>query len=224
MLLKKEIYKEEIEKYYKSNCINFGDSILYEMCEKNPKHDSKDIIIGKIWLIGRSYAAAIERRKSADAAESSEDFYDTIVANKIYEIHNDLDARIAELNKYDCINEVNLRLILETHGFLTRAYKDITNMNKRSLTSKYLHFHAPKMFYIYDSQANEAARKLINKNELLLSKYYEPSSVELIDYEYADFATRLFGLQEYIFNEYQLKLTPRQIDTFLLEKRKSEFI
>jgi len=222
--LKKEIFKEQIEKYCYSDCINFGDKILYEMCKNNPKHESKDIIIGKIWLIGRSYAAAIERRKPSENENPNDDFYDTVVANKIYEIHKGLDDRIAELNKFDDINEDNLRSVLETHGFLTRAYKDITNMNKRSLASKYLHFHVPKMFYIYDSQAIDATRKLVNKNELLLSKFSESFSVESIDYEYADFVTRLFWLQEYIFNEYQIKLTPRQTDTFLLEKRKAEFI
>ena len=44
----------------------FGNSILYQMCKDNPKHDQADVVVGKIWLIGRSYAAAIERRKNAD--------------------------------------------------------------------------------------------------------------------------------------------------------------
>ena len=43
----------------------FGNGILYKMCEEFPKHDDSDVITGKLLLIGRSYAAAIERRKNA---------------------------------------------------------------------------------------------------------------------------------------------------------------
>lgn len=42
---------------------SFGNQILYDMCLKNPSHTNENVIIGKIWLIGRSYAAAIERIK-----------------------------------------------------------------------------------------------------------------------------------------------------------------
>ena len=45
---------------------DFGNGILYEMCKEYPKHEKEDVIVGKIWLIGRSYAAAIERRKNKD--------------------------------------------------------------------------------------------------------------------------------------------------------------
>ena len=44
----------------------FGNRILYKMCEEYPLHNDADVLCGKILLIGRSYAAAIERRKNAD--------------------------------------------------------------------------------------------------------------------------------------------------------------
>ena len=40
----------------------YGNKILYDMCATKPRHDDIDIIVGKIWLIGRSYSAAIERK------------------------------------------------------------------------------------------------------------------------------------------------------------------
>jgi len=45
----------------------FGNDILYKLCQDFPKHDTSSQIVGKIWLIGRSYAAAIERRKTGVA-------------------------------------------------------------------------------------------------------------------------------------------------------------
>ncbi|AJH77677.1 hypothetical protein [Heyndrickxia coagulans] len=64
MLIKKEITIQDIQKCIAGNGWSFGNEILYEMCRKNPDHNKADVIVGKIWLIGRSYAAAIENRKT----------------------------------------------------------------------------------------------------------------------------------------------------------------
>jgi len=40
-----------------------GKDALYEMCRKHPRHNREDEVISKIWLIGRSHSAAIERRR-----------------------------------------------------------------------------------------------------------------------------------------------------------------
>jgi hypothetical protein len=42
---------------------DIGNQVLYAMCAANRGHTRDDIIIGKVWLIGRTYAAAIERRR-----------------------------------------------------------------------------------------------------------------------------------------------------------------
>jgi len=38
-----------------------ANGILYGLCRKYPGHTDDAIIVAKLWLIGRSYAAAIER-------------------------------------------------------------------------------------------------------------------------------------------------------------------
>lgn len=43
--------------------IGYGDSVLYRMCKETPEHTNPDIISGKMWLIGRAYAASPERRQ-----------------------------------------------------------------------------------------------------------------------------------------------------------------
>ncbi len=43
-----------------------GNGILYDMCKKYPRHNNESEIIAKIWIIGRSYAASIERNRNRD--------------------------------------------------------------------------------------------------------------------------------------------------------------
>lgn len=75
-VIDKDINKR-IENYFKLNKANelwqFGNNILYKMCQSNFEHTKQEIIAGKLWIIGRSYAAALERRKKYNNI-SSEDF------------------------------------------------------------------------------------------------------------------------------------------------------
>lgn len=68
----------------------------------------------------------------------------------------ELDERIEHLKKYDSPNEMNLEEVSSTHKWLTNIFCEITDLEKRSLASKYLHFHYPHLFYIYDSRSNKA--------------------------------------------------------------------
>ena len=51
-----------------------GNDVLYKLCAMHPRHTEDAVIIGKFWLIGRSYAAAIERRRMSAGREVSEDY------------------------------------------------------------------------------------------------------------------------------------------------------
>ncbi|MBB6698663.1 hypothetical protein [Clostridium algidicarnis] len=74
MLIRKGIKIQDIQKCIAGNGWSFGNEILYEMCGKNRKHKNADVVVGKVWLIGRSYAASIERRKNASEIDSGDDF------------------------------------------------------------------------------------------------------------------------------------------------------
>ncbi|MFC1785893.1 hypothetical protein ACFLZA_00835, partial [Candidatus Neomarinimicrobiota bacterium] len=65
--------KENIDNAIQSNEWDFGNEVLYELCKKNFEHKEDDKIIAKVWLIGRAYAAAIERRKNK--TDINDDFY-----------------------------------------------------------------------------------------------------------------------------------------------------
>ena len=205
-------YKEYLKQ--KNSRWEFGNSILYQMCEDNPLHNDADVVIGKIWLIGRSYAAAIERRKNADDYQG-DDFYYDAVAPKMLEIGKELDSRIESLKNNtgiiaDCVPE-----ILSTHKYLMDAFMDLTGLEKRSLASKYLHFHCSEKFFIYDSRARAAIGKIVkrpNKKILL--------GIDDHDAEYGDFVCRMLELQEYLYEKLGTYEKPRAIDSFLLSEVK----
>jgi hypothetical protein len=211
LLIKKKILVQDIQKCIAGNGWSFGNEILYDMCRNNPNHNSAEIIVGKLWIIGRAYAAAIERRKNVNETDLGDDFYFDVVAPKMIEIGSELDMRINQLKRFDFITKENLKEIVDTHLFLTNVFSDITGLNKRSLASKYLHFHAPNMFYIYDSRAIQGAKGYIMPNKDLRT-WLAPFG----DKEYIELAIRLFTFQEYVTDQYGLSVTPRVIDSFLL--------
>ena len=212
MLIKKPITIQDIQKCIAGNGWSFGNEILYEMCRKYPEHNKADIIVGKVWLIGRSYAAAIERRKNVNADNSGDDFYFNVVAPKMLEVGEELDERINGLKKYNVITIDNLKEILDTHLFLTNIFADISGHRNRSLASKYLHFHVPNMFYIFDSRAIQAAKSYVIPNKQL-----RDTLAPFGDKEYIDLVIRLFTFQNYVKNQYGITMTPRVIDSFLLK-------
>jgi hypothetical protein len=202
---------EKIKKVQGQNLWSFGNQTLYEMCEKAPLHINKEEIVGKIWLIGRSYAAAIER--GALSNYKGDSFYRYDVAEKVKVVGAELDRRIATLKGEPKVTKELLKEVIETHNFLTGAFCTITGKENRSLASKYLHFHVPNVFYIYDSIACREVTKLRTLDRELkqyLLKYN-------CDYEYVDFVAKIFPLNMEIYQEHGVWLTPRQLDSLLLE-------
>jgi hypothetical protein len=57
---------------------DIGNRALYALCREFPRHERAPEIVAKVWLIGRSYAAAIERGQQSDLL--GDDFYTEVVA------------------------------------------------------------------------------------------------------------------------------------------------
>lgn len=194
----------------KSSRWEFGNSILYEMCSNNPYHNQSDIIVGKIWIIGRSYAAAIERRKHA--SNTNDDFYYDLVAPKMLEIGDELDERLSQLRDDGGTIRDNVKNILETHKFLMDVFYELTGLEKRSLASKYLHFHCPELFFIYDSRARTAINRYVKRPD---KKALDNINC---DKEYGDFVCRMLELQAFLQERTDCNQSPRTLDSFLLQK------
>jgi len=222
-----EVSEERIKKARNQDMWGFANQILYDLCQRNPKHDDDSVIIAKVWLIGRAYAAAIERRKptknitlvnsDAEQQDSSEDFYVKEVAPKIKSIGSELDDRIRKISSYPQITEALLPQIVDTHHFLTKVFSEISGMNKRSLASKYLHFHVPQMFYIFDSRACTGVGAANSDSKQLKRKIQRCLCEKTYDDSYLDFAVKVFVLNQHIYQEHGGWLSPREIDALLLD-------
>ena len=108
-------YQVFLDSPYKRIC--FSDDILYRMCEEKPGHTEEDVIKGKILLIGRTYAAAIERRKDSESYKG-DDFYNDVVGPKMKKIGEKLDVRLDKLRNSKGLIVDNINEILHTHYFL----------------------------------------------------------------------------------------------------------
>ena len=63
--------KDHISKALQKTKWDFGNKVLYDLCENYSNHKHINQIVAKIWLVGRSYAASIERRKKANEYKDS---------------------------------------------------------------------------------------------------------------------------------------------------------
>jgi len=185
---------------------DLGNRVLYDLCKTHPGHRAEDEIVAKIWLIGRAYAAAIERRKNGD--ENSDNFYLKMVVPTIRKYN--IDCWLGRLKDVASTTTETLPLVTETHQNVMILFEQISGLNKRSLASKYLHFHYPNIFFIYDSRAYNAMRVLKDITGRA------PKGNGEGDNEYRKFVIKCVALRDHLKKEYQVSLTPRQLDTLLL--------
>jgi len=127
---------------------DFGNGILYDLCKENFYHRDTEKILSKVWLIGRAYSAAIERRRNKETI--NDNFYIDRVAPTFKD--SEIDNYLTDLKQQDRLTIDNLPLVLRAHNYLTKLTALITDLEKRSFSSKYLHFHLPNLFFIYDSR------------------------------------------------------------------------
>jgi len=207
-----EITEVDIRDALKPSLWDLGNKVLYSLCRKHPGHEKADEIIAKIWLIGRSYATAIERGKNKGKNEdekdnrSSDEFYEQDVVNKIKNFEFRIDKGLIK------VKSISDGVVV--HKQLLDIFQNINGQNMRSLASKYLHFHKPKYFFIYDSRAVNAIHKVTpDRRKIMLI------DVNVFDSEYREFCSRCEWLQSYIKDKFKLKrkLTPRQLDKLLLK-------
>ena len=201
-----ELCRNRIEEYDDANSRwRLGNTTLYEMVKQYPKHKNADEIVMKMWIIGRSYAAAIERRPNK--ANTPGDFYYDYVAPKL--IASEIDEKIDSLKKHTSITKDNLPNILSVHKYLMDQITDLTKKEKRSLVSKYLHFHLPELFFIYDSRVSSVITKFAGK------KLRELQIPQDADKTYAEFCYKALLIYNNLNRTYS-DTKPRVVDNILL--------
>lgn len=203
-----------IKKAGKKDAWEFSNSVLYNLCKKYPENSKEEIVIAKALIIGRVYSAALERGKKKKK-ETGTYFYQKEVfpSVKSFFRNQSTSEKIKKLNL-----DKNLQPIVELHGGFVASLKELRNSRKISFASKYLHFHYPKSFYIYDSRARYSL-SLIKK--YLISQGGEkikPEEVKLSKgsksiKEYLNFVKNAAAIKK-ILNE---KLTVREFDNILIQ-------
>lgn len=142
-------YKELIiEILDKERILEFSDKVLYDMCRDHPLHKDPNEIIMKTLIIGRVYSVQLERRKNKEKDNLLGDRFYEYKVIKIF-IESGLDERLSRLKSKNLSTEL-YNEIFQTHKFLMNIIRPITEMDKKSFCSKYLHFHLPNLFIYKD--------------------------------------------------------------------------
>lgn len=191
-------------------CKNMTDSIgneaLYKLCKEYPSNVDPEHIKAKIWLIGNAYHASLDRVKDMKKYPSNET-YKKISSSGMMNRWESIDKSLSEISLLK-INDEIIPIALKCHKSLVDMFVEVSGQRNRSLASKYLHFHCPNMFYLYDSIACTTVSNLVHKQRgKILSESYDGA--------YEDFFYRVFELNKAIQNEYGIDLCPRQIDYYL---------
>lgn len=181
------------------------------MCEEHPRHIQVGTVAGKVWLIGRSYAAAVERRTVPAGAShvSIEGFYKDQVAPAL--ISSDIDQKLDLVRQHTELSGESLLAVLDAHHHLVTVLRRFTHQDKRSLASKYLHFHAPMQVPIYDSVAATVMSRLMPRCRVRRATHSG------FDATYTRFAFLLLDLRDSVERDYGVRLSTRELDRLLLQ-------
>lgn len=192
----------DVKMKYADDYSGWGNEVLYRMCAERPKHSDVDTVAGKLWIIGRSYSAAIERKAGKG--------FKIEKAAKLL-IDSDIDDHVERLRKIERLNGSNINILLGAHKHVTDVLAKATGIEKRSLASKYLHFHAPNSVFIYDSIASTKIRELLR---LKKQRFKVPGGY---DDAYASFLYRCIHYRDYELEpRLGMGVSPRRLDMELL--------
>jgi hypothetical protein len=200
----REITKADIARAREPRVWDLGNQFLYRLCKKHPFHKTDEEIVAKVWLIGRSYSASIERGRKPK--QIGDDFYKATVAPGLRK--SSLDRWLASLSTVKTPGSAET---IVAHKRLMDCFREMTGLEKRSLASKYLHFHRPHIFFLYDSRARKAITRVVPP----LSEVPDIQA-RLFDKEYKDFVRRCIWLRKRVKKTHRTRLTPREIDIILL--------
>jgi hypothetical protein len=105
-----------------------ANEVLYSLCRRYPSHDAIGPVLAKINLIGRAYAAAIERRKNKRASEQNDAFYLDTVGPTI--IRSDIDQWLAVARKARPATADGLDVLLDVHEQTTALFTRISGLRQ----------------------------------------------------------------------------------------------
>ena len=166
------------------------DDALYDLCRRHPGHTDRSEVTAKIAMVGRVYAAGLERRVTPPPGQQAI----AVIAKYAREHGGEIDRIIMALDPVqEPLDPASMSLIVEQHGRLTALLRAVATDGKapRSFASKYLHFHRP-FVPIYDEYARQKLSRLVRWESSCLPFALSASG----DREYWDYCIRFFRLYE----------------------------
>jgi hypothetical protein len=126
--------RSECESTLKPSPWDLGNDVLYDLCRRYPHHRLPAEIIAKVWLIGRAYAAPVERGRPNDGT-SSESFYAQTLVRKDREVRwSSLDARLEQIDAMShCETSEDAAAVPGTHDSLSSIFREASGRSNRSL-------------------------------------------------------------------------------------------
>lgn len=116
---------------------------LYELCFLHRHHIRNEIVADKLRMI---------LRLCADHGLKVGDLSPEFAAYRLGQ--SGVDRWFAGLTTAE---QIDPALVFEMHKRVMDLFDELPSQQARSLASKYLHFHFPELFYLYDSRVEAAA-------------------------------------------------------------------
>lgn len=208
-----KLAKDKINNYdFNDKTYVLSDKILYKMTNDYYSNRDVNIIVSKLMIIGKTYSAALERVKDKGKIVN---YYDVAAAIS----NSNIEDNIEKLKKCWKLDDNTMVEVLKLHKKLTDIFENYTGLEKRSLASKYLHFHLPNIVFIYDSRVSSVIGEFVNGRCDYKKKIENTgTSLDDIDGEYANFCYKAYEIYKAISNKskFSEEPTPRYIDRILI--------
>lgn len=163
---------------------DLSNKVLYDMCRNHPLHTDSQVIIMKTSIIGRVYGVQLVRfKKNKKDNRSGDKFYEEKVIPTFK--NSGIDEKISNL-KTKNLSPENFHEILSVHKFLMETLRHIIHQDDHSFCSKYLHFHLPKLYFLYDTRGCQSVSILGDKlNKEQKQDFFErPDDYDLVYVKY----------------------------------------
>lgn len=172
-----------------------GVRALYDLCFMCRHHLRDEIVIDKLRLITRLHGDSPAAPGTGFSAEAA--------AHNL--AHSPVDHWFGALSTAEALDA---GLLLELHKRLMGVFDDLPEESARSLASKYLHFHFPELFHVYDRRiAHALSRVMGNDCGFLALAEFDPA--------YGCFHACCRKLGDHIAPLVGRRLSPRELDTVL---------
>jgi hypothetical protein len=213
-LLNDPAVKAAIDKCNAPSNWELSNRILYKLCHDYPEHQEPGHIVAKVLIIGRVYAAALERIKMKKRLINDDFYLEAIVP--VFK-NSQIDQKLKQLHGKTLQDHGIFEETLIFHEYLIKTIGSLEGgdkyLKKRSFASKYLHFHLPELFFIYDSRALESMRQF----RIGLSIQTKEAIIKHdLDEEYSKFADQCLQLKSKL-QEEGITITNRELDNLLVE-------